>query len=78
MAGIVTHDEPLSKGLLRYLQFLGRFLFLRFAIPPKSPFKHHRFPREIILWAVRWFLRYPLSYQYAADLLEERGIMVDQ
>lgn len=27
----------------------------------KSPFKHHRFPRDIILCAVRWYLRYPLS-----------------
>ncbi|UOA33883.1 hypothetical protein DSM110093_03718 (plasmid) [Sulfitobacter sp. DSM 110093] len=44
----------------------------------KSPFKRHRFPREIILCAVRWYLRYPLSYQDVVDLLEERGIMVDR
>ena len=45
-------------------------------MPCKSPFKHHRFPRQIILWAVRWYLRYPLSYHDVVDLLEERGINV--
>ena len=47
-------------------------------MPRKSPFKHHRFPREIILRAVRWYLRYPLSYQDVVDLLAERGINVDR
>ena len=42
-------------------------------MPRKSPFKHHRFPREIILCAVRWYLRYPLRYHDVGDLPEERG-----
>lgn len=45
-------------------------------MPRKSPFKHHRFPRDIILCAVRWYLRYPLSYQDVVGLLAERGINV--
>jgi len=47
-------------------------------MPRKSPLKHHRFPCEIILCAVRWYLRYPLSYQDVVDLLSERGISVDR
>tara|TARA_R110002049_G_scaffold199948_2_gene370445 strand:+ start:14359 stop:15072 length:714 start_codon:yes stop_codon:yes gene_type:complete len=47
-------------------------------MPRKSPFKHHRFPREIILCAIRWYLRYPLSYQDVVELLEERGVIVDR
>lgn len=47
-------------------------------MPHKSPFKHHRFPREIILCAVRWYLRYALSYHNVVDLLAERGILVDR
>ena len=47
-------------------------------MPPRSPFKHHRFPKEIILCAVRWYLRFPLSYQDVVDLLAERGITVDR
>ena len=42
-------------------------------MPRKSSFKHHRFPREIILCAVGRYLRYPLSYQDVCDLLEGRG-----
>ena len=44
----------------------------------KSPFKHHRFPREIILCAVRWYLRFPLSHQDVVDLLAKRDITVDR
>ena len=47
-------------------------------MPRRSPFKHHRFPRDIILCAVRWYLRYPLSYQDVVDLLAERGITIDR
>ena len=47
-------------------------------MPRKSPFKHHRFPREIILCAVRWYLRFPPSYQDVVDLVAERGINVDR
>lgn len=42
------------------------------------PFKHHRFPREIILCAVRWYLHYPRAYQDIVDLLAERRICVDR
>jgi IS6 family transposase len=47
-------------------------------MPRRSAFKHHRFPRDIILCAVRWYLRYPLSYPDVADLLEERVVSVDR
>ncbi|SDE64688.1 hypothetical protein SAMN04488239_12615 [Ruegeria marina] len=39
----------------------------------KNPFKRHRFPREIILMAVRWYCRYPLSCRDVRDMLAERG-----
>lgn len=44
----------------------------------RSPFKRHRFHRDIILCALRWYLRYPLSYQDVVDLLAERGIPVNR
>lgn len=47
-------------------------------MPRRSPFKPHRFPRDVILCAVRRYLRYPLSYQDVVDLLAERGISVDR
>ena len=44
---------------------------------PSSAFKGFRFPPEIIVLAVRWYLRYGLSYRDVEELLAERGIEVD-
>ena len=47
--------------------------------PPvdRSAFAGYRFPPEIIMLAVRWYLRYGLSYRDVEELLAERGIEVD-
>lgn len=37
----------------------------------------YRFPREVLAVAVRWYLRYGLSYRDVEELLAERGITVD-
>lgn len=37
----------------------------------------YRFPREVIAVAVRWYLRYGLSYRDVEELLAERGVVVD-
>jgi len=42
-----------------------------------SAFVGFRFPPEIIVLAVRWYLRYGLSYREVEELLGERGIEVD-
>jgi transposase-like protein len=46
-------------------------------LPPKSAFAGFRFPPEVIVVAVRWYLRYNLSYRDVEELLVERGIEVD-
>jgi hypothetical protein len=42
-----------------------------------SAFAGFRFPPEIIVLALRWYLRYGLSYRDVEELLAERGIEVD-
>ena len=42
-----------------------------------SAFAGFRFPPEIIVLAVRWYLRCGLSYRDVEELLGERGIEVD-
>lgn len=32
--------------------------------------------KEIILLAVRWYLKYPLSYNNLVEMMEERGLTV--
>ena len=43
----------------------------------RSTFAGFRFPPEVITVAVRWYLRYGLSYRDLEELLAERGIAVD-
>ena len=40
-------------------------------------FAGYRFPPDLILLAVRWYLRYRLSYRDVQELLAERGVDVD-
>jgi hypothetical protein len=44
---------------------------------PRSTFAGFRFPPEVITLAVRWYLRFGLSYRDVEELLAERGIEVD-
>jgi transposase, IS6 family len=44
---------------------------------PRSGLAGFRFPPDVILVAVRWYLRYGLSYRDVEELLAERGITVD-
>jgi len=41
-----------------------------------SAFSGYRWPRDIILTAVRWYLSYPLSSRQVRELLAERGVDV--
>src|SRR6185503_13719933 len=49
----------------------------RVAPAPDSAFDGFRFPAEVITLAVRWYLRYSLSYRDVEELLVERGVEVD-
>jgi len=49
----------------------------RRSIPPCSAFAGFRFPSDVIVLAVRWYLRFSLSYRDVEELLTERGIQVD-
>jgi transposase-like protein len=47
------------------------------AVTSSSVFAGFRFPSEVISVAVRWYLRYGLSYRDVEELLAERGVTVD-
>jgi hypothetical protein len=44
---------------------------------PRSAFAGFRFPPEVIVIAVRWYLRYALSSRDVEELMVERGVQVD-
>lgn len=42
-----------------------------------NDFKWRHFRGEIILWGVRWYCKYGISYRSLEEMLEERGVSVD-
>jgi len=40
-------------------------------------FKGSQFERGIILWGVRWYVAYPISYRQLEEMMQERGVEVD-
>jgi transposase-like protein len=44
---------------------------------PRSAFAGFRFPSDVIVVAVRWYLRFGLSYRDVEELLAERGVEAD-
>ena len=40
-------------------------------------FKGQHFTSEVILWALRWYLAFPISDRDLASMLSDRGVAVD-
>jgi putative transposase len=40
-------------------------------------FKGLHFERDVILWGVRWYVAYPISYRQIEEMMGERGVGVD-
>jgi transposase-like protein len=45
-------------------------------ITAANPFKWRHYPGDIILWCVRWYLRYPLSVAHVSEMAVERGLFI--
>src|SRR5919112_2073168 len=50
----------------------------RFTARSTSAFSHHAFPDDVIAVAVRWYVRYRLSYADVVEWFAERGLVVDR
>jgi IS6 family transposase len=46
-------------------------------VGPNWRFKGRQFTAEVILWAVRWYLMFPVSYRDLSLMLMDRGVEVD-
>jgi putative transposase len=40
-------------------------------------FKGSHFERDVILWGVRWYVAYPISYRQIEEMMGERGVEVE-
>jgi IS6 family transposase len=45
-------------------------------ITASNPFKWRHYPGDVILWCVRWYLRYPISLAHMAEMTQERGLNI--
>ena len=50
----------------------------RFTARSTSTFSHHGFPDDVIALAVRWYVRYRLSYADVVEWFAERGLVIDR
>ncbi len=50
----------------------------RFTARSTSAFSHHGFPDDVIALAVRWYVRYRLSYADVVEWFAERGLVVNR
>src|ERR1700716_486857 len=72
---ILTKDGTTQLGGQRFrCSECGR----RFTRCSSSAFSGRGFPDDIISLAVRWYVRYRLSYAEVSEWLAERGVLVDQ
>jgi len=46
-------------------------------VRPDQSFKGRQFTAEVILWAVRWYLMFPISYRDLELMLQDRGVSVN-
>ena len=47
------------------------------AIEQDGAFKGRHFTSGVIVWALRWYLAFPISYRDLASMLSDRGVSVD-
>lgn len=74
-SNVVTKDGTTQLGGQRFrCSRCGR----RFTRRSSSAFSGRAFPDDVIALAVRWYVRYRLSYAEVCEWLAERGILVDQ
>jgi transposase-like protein len=72
---VVTKDGTTELGGQRFrCARCGR----RFTRRSISAFSRRAFPDNVIALAVRWYVRYRLSYAEVSEWLAERGVLVDQ
>jgi len=64
---VVSQIYPQSWTMLGFLAKLR----------PMISFKGAHFPKEIILYAVYFYVRYGVSYRDLEEIMEERGVNID-
>jgi transposase, IS6 family len=74
VAGSVASGKPGRDGVEAARRFNGAGMV---AAGQDESFKGRHFTSGVILWALRWYLAFPISYRDLAAMLSDRGVVVD-
>jgi hypothetical protein len=70
-----------NRRLCRKFAFFGVFPLFSSPVVIRGDsmidFKGSHFEKEIIIWGVRWYVAYPISYRQLEEMMQERGVAVD-
>jgi hypothetical protein len=66
-----------QKALLQSWRLSGEMRSERGEGWATADFKGRHFEGEIVVWAVRWYCRYGVSYRDLEQMMGERGLSVD-
>jgi transposase-like protein len=55
----------------------ARLILCGAAVVQCEAFKGRQFTAEVILWSVRWYLMFSISYRDLEPILQDRGVAVD-
>ena len=73
----VPFSSTLENGSVAKFESGGLVVYELDPGHPTNPFKGRQYPGDVIITAVRWYLRYPLAYLHVTEILAERGLFVD-
>ena len=69
------HLNPFPRGKRGLSQtLLGRGLAYVAGNGSGGRTKGSHFEREVIIWGVRWYVAYSISYRQLEEMMEERGV----
>lgn len=66
-------SQVFFSGLFRY----ALLVLMRERSGGMIGFKGSHFEKDIILWGIRWYVAYPISYRHLEEMMQERGVHVD-
>src|SRR5215475_10910179 len=73
----MANDLVLSQVFISWTFRYAALLVVMWRRGGMIDFKGSHFETEIILWGVRWYVAYPISYRQLEEMMQERGVSVD-
>ncbi len=74
---MIFRQEKSNLSVRNYGSVANRAWMVNLVLFITAVIHHEPFKYDIIIWAVRWYGKYGISYHELEDMLSERGVNVD-